>query len=81
MTSSFWLEQLDSAVPEVRKARKQEVLGEGGRQYCFRHHRNLRCCETSRWSCPGGSWVYDSVAQEKCGWGWRSGSYLHRHGD
>lgn len=70
MSSSFWLEPLDSAVPEVGKARKQEVLGEGGRQCdsAVLGTRNLRCCETSRWSCPGGSWVYDSVAQEKCSW-------------
>lgn len=40
MTSSFWLEQLDSAVPEVGKARKQEALGEGGRQCCFRHQES-----------------------------------------
>lgn len=37
VTPSFWLEQLNCAVPEVGKARKQEVLGEGGRQCCFRH--------------------------------------------
>lgn len=43
--------------------------------------RNLSCCETSRWSCPGGNWVYESVTQENGSWGWRRGSDLHRHSD
>lgn len=37
MTPSFWVKQLDCAVLEVGKARKQEVLGAGGRWCCFRH--------------------------------------------
>ena len=59
MTPTFCVEQLDCAVPEVGKPGRRKFWGRVG-DGAVLGTGNLRCCETSRWSCPGGSWVYNS---------------------
>lgn len=65
---------------ELGKAAKEDTLGEGGRQLRFRH-KESEVLGDIQMELPRRQLGVQFWHPGVVGWGWRSGSDWHRHGD